>query len=69
MLHTEASLTVDCVFENQLWNEVESVPAYIDRDLRWYLECGVLVQEFARPRCEQCAQEFLIAYSCKVRGG
>lgn len=38
--------------------------AYIERDLRKYLgvalECTVL-----HARCEQCAQGFLVAYSCK----
>ena len=32
------------------------------------LECGILAHGFARARCEQCGQDFLVAYSCKGRG-
>ena len=36
---------------------------------RWgYLQCGILAHGFARARCEQCGQDFLVAYSCKGRG-
>ena len=43
------------------------VPAYVERDPRKFLECGILVHEFARARCEKCGQDFLVAYSCKGR--
>ena len=35
---------------------VDPVPAYVERDLRKYLECGILAHGFARARCEQCAR-------------
>ena len=44
------------------------VPAYVERDLRKFLECGILAHGFARARCEKCGQDFLVAYSCKGRG-
>ena len=44
------------------------VPAYVERDLRKFLECGTLAHGFARARCEKCGQDFLVAYSCKGRG-
>ena len=47
---------------------VDPVPAYVERDLRKYLECGMLAHGFARARCEKCGQDFLVAYSCKGRG-
>ena len=47
---------------------VDPVPAYVERDLRKYLECGILAHGFARARCEKCGQDFLVAYSCKGRG-
>ena len=47
---------------------VDPVPAYIERDLRKYLECGILAHGFARLRCEKCGQDLLVAYSCKGRG-
>ena len=46
----------------------DPVPAYGERDLRKYLECGSLAHGFARARCERCGQDFLVAYSCKGRG-
>ena len=47
---------------------VNPVPGYVERDLRKFLECGILAHGFARARCEQCGQDFLVAYSCKGRG-
>lgn len=44
------------------------MPAYVERDLRKFLECGVLAHGFARARCEKCGRDFLVAYSCKGRG-
>ncbi len=47
---------------------VDPVPGYVERDLRKFLECGILAHGFARARCEKCGQDFLVAYSCKGRG-
>ena len=47
---------------------VDSVPAYVERDLRKYLKFGILAHRFARVRCEKCGQDFLVAYLCKGRG-
>ena len=47
---------------------VDPVPGYVERDLRNFLECGILAHGFARARCEQCGLDFLVAYSCKGRG-
>ena len=41
------------------------VPAYVEREFRRYLECGILAHGFARARCGQCGHDFLIAFSCK----
>ncbi len=43
-------------------------PAYVEREFRRYLECGILAHGFARARCGQCGHDFLIAFSCKGRG-
>ena len=48
--------------------DAESVPAYVERELSAYLECGILAHGFARARCSDCTAEFLVAYSCKGRG-
>ena len=48
-----------------------SVPEYVEREFRRYLDCGVLARGFARARCGQCGQcghDFLIAFSCQGRG-
>jgi hypothetical protein len=45
----------------------EGVPAYVEREFRRYLECGILAHGFARARCGDCGHDFLIAFSCKGR--
>ena len=44
------------------------LPAYIEKDLHGYLDCGILAKGFARIQCEHCKTERLVAYSCKSRG-
>jgi hypothetical protein len=44
------------------------VPAWVEKDFRRYLACGVLAHGFARVRCGDCGQERLLAFSCKGRG-
>ncbi|MBK1631458.1 hypothetical protein CKO31_12040 [Thiohalocapsa halophila] len=49
------------------WN-AQRVPAYVEREFRRYLECGILAYGFARARYPDCAHDFLVAFSCKGRG-
>src|SRR5207253_10555962 len=49
-------------------NAENPVPQYIDKEFKSYLGCGILAKGFACARCEDCRQEFLIAFSCKRRG-
>jgi len=44
------------------------VPPHAERELRRFLECGILAHGFARARCDACGHDFLIAFSCKGRG-
>ena len=44
------------------------VTAYVERELRQYLSCGILAHGFARARCGGCGHDFLVAFSCKGRG-
>src|SRR3990170_691587 len=44
------------------------IPRYVERELRAYLECGILACGFARARCDACGHDFLVAFSCKGRG-
>ena len=45
-----------------------TIPCYVERELRAYLECGILTCGFARARCGACGHDFLVAFSCKGRG-
>ena len=49
-------------------NEGGGVPGYMEREFRRYLECGILAHGFARARCGEYGQDFLIAFSCKGPG-
>ena len=44
------------------------LPEFIAREFREFLTCGVLAHGFARVRCERCAFEHLLPFSCKGRG-
>ena len=44
------------------------VPAYVEEELRGYLECGLLCFGFGRALCTGCGQGFVVAFSCKGRG-
>jgi len=48
--------------------DAQRVPAYVEREFRRYLECGILAYGFARARCPDCGYGFLVAFSCKGRG-
>ena len=50
--------------------------SYVEKAFRKYLECGPsassgqaeFVHGFARARCDDCGDDFLVAFSCKGRG-
>ena len=48
--------------------EVEGLPQFVKDEFEAYLECGILAHGFMRLRCEGCARELLVAFSCKLRG-
>jgi len=39
------------------------VASHVERELRSYLECGILACGFARARCDTCGHDFLVAFS------
>ena len=39
-------------------------PAYVQKAFRKYLECGFFVHGFAWVRCDDCGDDFLVAFSC-----
>ena len=48
--------------------DARGLPAYVQRELYDYLQCGILAHGFLRLGCDTCHQELLLAFSCKRRG-
>jgi hypothetical protein len=46
----------------------EGLPAFVERELREFLSCGVIARGFARFRCDGCGHEILVPFSSKGRG-
>ncbi len=45
-----------------------SLPHFVEQEFRDFLTCGILAHGFARVRCDHCAFERLVPFSCKGRG-
>ena len=45
-----------------------TVARFVEREMRAYLECGVLADGFLRVHCDACGHDRLVAFSCKSRG-
>ena len=43
-------------------------PTFVKNEFEAFLECGILAHGFLRLRCGECAQNTLVAFSCKRRG-
>ena len=43
-------------------------PAFVEKEFRGFLRCGIVSEGFARVRCGQCGHELFVALSCKRRG-
>jgi len=41
--------------------------SFVDEQVLRYLDCGLFENGFARVRCPECAEEYLLAFSCKTR--
>jgi len=41
--------------------------SFVDEQVLRYLDCGLFENGFARIRCPECAEEVLLAFSCKTR--
>jgi len=44
------------------------VPRFVERELRGYLQCGILAHGFLRVHCDACGHDRLVPFSCKGRG-
>jgi hypothetical protein len=40
------------------------LPGFVKREFEAYLRCGILAHGFARVRCDGCAFERLVPFSC-----
>jgi hypothetical protein len=45
------------------------LPAFVERELRAYLDCGILARGFARVRCPYCGFERLVTFSRRAGAG
>ena len=43
------------------------VPRFVERELRAFLDCGVLANGFLRVHCDACGKDRVVAFSCKGR--
>ena len=44
--------------------ERSGLPVFVKREFEAFLRCGILAHGFARVRCEGCAFERLVPFSC-----
>jgi hypothetical protein len=44
------------------------VPRFVERELRSFLECGILAHGFLRVHCDDCGKDRVVSFSCKGRG-
>jgi hypothetical protein len=44
------------------------LPDFVKAEFEAFLDCGILANGFLRLRCQDCAHEKLVAFSCKRRG-
>ncbi len=44
------------------------LPRFVTRELRAFLDCGILAKGFCRVHCTACGKDDLVAFSCKGRG-
>ncbi|MGH9338628.1 MAG: IS91 family transposase [Acidobacteriota bacterium] len=75
--HPETTAFYQCL--EDYWPEFqESYPYFYERDhgplrpvvektVERFLDCGIFHQGFARVRCRDCDNEYLLAFSCKTR--
>jgi hypothetical protein len=44
------------------------VPRFVERELRAFLDCGILARGFIRVYCAACRKDRVVPFSCKGRG-
>jgi len=68
-LHQVVRENLETLLDDALRRSEEGAgyPAFVEKEFRRYLGCGVLSGGFARLRCPACGEERLVAFSCKGR--
>ena len=41
-----------------------TVPRFVERELRSFLECGILAHGFLRVHCDACGRDRIVPFSC-----
>ena len=67
VLHTVVREHLETFLEEARERDGDGYPAFVEREFRRYLDCGLLPRGFARVRCPECGFERLVAFSCKGR--
>jgi ribosomal protein S27E len=68
ILRSAARRDSETFIEETSSSDGKGLPQHIEKEMRAYLECGILAYGFIRVRCEDCKRENLVAFSCKKRG-
>jgi hypothetical protein len=56
-------------FLEEVRNHYEKpLPSYVVKELRDFLDCGLLVRGFLKAVCTTCGRTLLVPFSCKKRG-
>ncbi|MCP4678129.1 MAG: hypothetical protein GY854_21965, partial [Deltaproteobacteria bacterium] len=55
-------------FLDRARTEEHTLPLHVEKELRNYVECGVLGCGFVRIKCDRGKEERALAFSCKGRG-
>jgi hypothetical protein len=72
--HPEESVLYQVVAENiesflsRQQERGRVVPRFVERELRAFLDCGILARGFVRIHCDLCRKDRAVPYSCKHRG-
>ncbi|MCX4240579.1 transposase, partial [Paraliomyxa miuraensis] len=45
-----------------------TLPRFVKKELRDFLDCGILAKGFLRVRCARCRHDRVVAFACKRRG-
>ena len=68
ILYTLVQEHVETFFAQVETKTGSGLPDFVKDEFDAFLECGVLAHGFLRLRCNDCAHEKLVAFSCKRRG-